>query len=163
MADEDGSQPRDAGKPWGIERAGAIVAELADAFRAALIAVAEEQEAAAAQHISAVAEATRCAASSLDQSGESGIAKDVAGAAERIDDLARVVRERNWREIRTATATCARRRPGLFNVGAVALGFLVGRLFTSPAGPAEPSPTASGDDGVIRYGGDGAESRQQVP
>jgi uncharacterized protein YjeT (DUF2065 family) len=164
MADRGGeSRPHDGGKAQGanargIERAGAIVAELADALGAALIAVAEEQEAMAAQHISAVAEAARCAARSLDRSGSPEIGHGVDGAADRIDDLARVVREREWRDIAAATAAFARRRPRLFGLGAIALGFLVGRLLASPAEPAE-TPAAAGDDAIL----DGADGIRPCP
>jgi hypothetical protein len=133
MADLGDSRPQGRAGARRSERAGAIIAELADAFGSALMAVAEEQGVKAGERVSAVAEAARCAARSLDQSGSAGIARGVDRAADRIDHVAGVVRRRDWREIAAATGDFARRRPGLFGLGAVAVGFLVGRLLTLPA------------------------------
>jgi uncharacterized protein YjeT (DUF2065 family) len=154
MAEEGVSQSRDGAAAHGIERAGAIVAELAEAFGAALIALAEEQEALAAERISAAAEATRCAARSFGQSATPEIAHGVEAAAERIDGIARIVRQRNWREVVTETTDFARRQPGLFGVAAMAVGFLVGRLLTLPAArSAEPAAMGGGHKTADSTGG----------
>jgi hypothetical protein len=161
MAEQGDWRSQDGAAAQGIDRAAAIAAELADAFGAALIALAEEQEAMAAERISAVAEAARCAARSLGQSSIPEFAPGVARAAERIDDIGRIVRQRNWREIATGTTDFARRRPGLFGIAAMAVGFLVGRLATVPAArSAEPAAAGGGEtpDGTGR-----AEPWRQMP
>jgi hypothetical protein len=166
MADLSDSRPRDAGKMPGIERAAAIVAELTDAVGAGLLAAAEEQGVIAADKVSAVAEAARCAARSLDQSGSPAMARGVDRAAGRIDDIAGDVRGRNWREIAGETADFARRRPGLFGLGAISLGFLLGRLLTLPADRGAPDlrpPTTAGSDGKAAAGGDGARPYREAP
>lgn len=154
MADRGDSQPQDGAGARRIERAGAIVAELADAFCSALIGAAEEQGAKAGEQVSAVAEAVRCAAQSLDQSGSPGIARGVDRAADRIEHIADIVRRREWREIATETGDFARRRPGLFGLGAVAVGFLAGRLLTPPA--------AVGGDGKAAESADGGRPNRQA-
>jgi hypothetical protein len=62
--------------------------------------------------VAAVAAALRCAARSLEQSDSPGIADGIDRAADRIDDLARFVGQRDWRELAVETAAFARRRPG---------------------------------------------------
>jgi hypothetical protein len=146
MADLGDARPQDDGRARGIGRAGAIVGELADAVGSALLEVAEEQGGIAADRVAAIAEAVRCAARSCDQSGSPAMARGVDRAADGIDDIAGIVRRRDWREIAAETADFARRRPGLFGLGAISIGFLVGRLLTLPSPPA-----ADGADGGPPY------------
>jgi uncharacterized protein YjeT (DUF2065 family) len=133
----DPGDSRDGGRARGTDRAGAIVAEIADAFGAALTALAEEQGIGLADRTSAIGEAVRSAARSLDGSNLPGLARNVDQAAERIDDIARLVRERCWREFAAETAGFARRRPRLFGLGAIAIGFLAGRLMAAKVGEAD--------------------------
>jgi hypothetical protein len=152
MANGDDSTAKESGSPLGLERAGAILAELADALGAVVEAAAEEQRMAAVGRAAAVAAALRTAARSLDQSDSPGLAHCADRAADRSDELARFIRERDWREIAAETAAFARRRPGLFGLGAVALGFLAGRLLL-PAerdGRGDGTPTEAGDGEVAR-------------
>jgi hypothetical protein len=165
MADLGDSRPRDGAKARGIDRAGAIVAELTDAIGSALLAAAEEQRVIATDHASALAEAARCAARSLEQSGSPEMARSVGRVADRIDDIASSVRRRNWREIPAETAEFARRRPGLFGLGAVSIGFLVGRLLTSPTDRDAQlrMRAAAGADGKATHGADSGRPQREAP
>jgi uncharacterized protein YjeT (DUF2065 family) len=164
MADPDESRSRDSSGARGIERAGAIIAELADACASALTGLFEGQEARLSDRAAALGEAARSAARSLDQSDNPDFARGIEQAAERVDELARTLRERNWREIASGAADFARRRPRLFGLATVALGFLATRLAAARvdrdevaealaaagAGPAEESGdgrAAAGDAG----------------
>jgi ElaB/YqjD/DUF883 family membrane-anchored ribosome-binding protein len=168
MADPGDSRPGDGAGARGIERAGAIVAELADALGSALMALAEEQGVRSADRAAAIAEAARCAARSLDQSASPEIARGIDRAADGIDDIARLVRDRNWREIATETADFARRRPWLFGLGAVAIGFLAGRLLTprvdrDGAPPAaEPAPAVADGDSDAADGAVGGRQYREL-
>jgi hypothetical protein len=127
--------------------AGAILAELADAVGSALVAAAEEQKLLAAERIAAVATALRRAAQSLDHSESPAIAGGTNRAADRIDALAHSVREWEWRDIVADAAGFARRRPALFGLAAVSLGFVAGRLLRPAVGngaPGQPTPATEG-------------------
>jgi hypothetical protein len=159
MANGDDPISDESSRPGGLERAGAILAELAEAFGSALVASAEEQRIAAAGQTAAVAAALRCAARSLDASNSPGLADGADRAADRIDGLVHFVRERDWREIAAETAAFARGRPGLFGLAAVSLGFLAGRLLLlreNLDGPGDPAPAAEG-------GGEGADRVDRDP
>ena len=156
MTNGNDSTPEQSGRPHGLERAGAILAELADALGSALVAAAEAQRTAAAGRVAAIAGALRCAARSLDQSENPRIADGVDRTADQIDDLARFVREQDWREIAAETTAFARRRPGLFGLAAVSLGFLAGRLLLLPVdrdGPGECTSAAEGGEAANREDG----------
>jgi hypothetical protein len=158
MANGDDPLADQSKKPRGLERAGAILAALAEAFGSALVAAADEQRLEAAARTKAVAAALRSAARSLDQSDNPGLAGRADRAADRIDDVARFVGERDWRQIGAVTAAFARRRPGLFGLAAVSLGFLAGRLLLLAEdrdGPGDRAPTSeSGGEAAGRAVGD---------
>jgi len=140
MTNGDDSTPEESGRARGLERAGAILAELADALGSTLVAAAEAQRTAAAERVAAIA----------------GALRGVDRTADQIDDLARFVREQDWREIAAETAAFARRRPRLFGLAAVSLGFLAGRLLLSPVdrdGPGECTPAAEGGEAANREDG----------
>jgi uncharacterized protein YjeT (DUF2065 family) len=101
--------------------------------------LAEEQGIRLADRASAIGEAARSAARSLDGSDIPDLARGADRAAERIDGIARFLRERCWRELAAETSGFARRRPRLFGLGAVAVGFLVGRLLAVKAGETDAS------------------------
>jgi hypothetical protein len=143
MTKADDSTPEEGGRPCGRERATAILADLADALGSALAAAVQEQRTAAAGQAAALAAAARCAARSLQEADNPGIADGLDRVADRIDDLARFVHERDWRDMAAETAAFARRRPGLFGMAAVSLGFFAGRLLLSPIGRDEPGDTAA--------------------
>jgi hypothetical protein len=161
MTTGDDSMPEESGRPRGLERAGTIIAELADALGSTLVASAEAQRTVAAERVAAIAAALRCAARSLEQSDSQRIADGADRAADRIDDWARYVRERDWREIAAETAAFARRRPGLFGLAAVSLGFLAGRLLlVDRDGSGECTPAAEGGGAAANHADSGRPDRQ---
>jgi hypothetical protein len=144
MADPGGSEPDGEAATHGLERGMAIIAELADAFATALVSLVEEERLSVGARVASVAAAARSAARSLEGSESAELAGHCDRAAAAIDGVADLVRDRDWREIAAAVVEFARRRPGLFGLGAVSAGYLVGRLVTLPAHPDE---AGTGDRG----------------
>ncbi len=122
----------------GFERAKTILSELLDAARSAAETILEEQKRRTAERVSGMAEAVRCAAQSLDRSENRAIARYADQAADRIEDLSGLIRERQWSEIVADTEDLARRQPTLFALGAAAIGFLAGRLLAVPTDRRRP-------------------------
>jgi ElaB/YqjD/DUF883 family membrane-anchored ribosome-binding protein len=136
----------------GQERFTNVVAEFVDAARSAAESLLEEQKRQVADRVSGVAAALHSAANSLEDSQNTLIARYVEQAAAQVADVSRMVHDRRWNEIAAETEDFARRRPTLFVAGAVAAGFLVGRLLwaatngergRSDATGLSPSETAS--------------------
>jgi hypothetical protein len=125
--------------PPGPQRAKAILVDLADAARSAALAAAEQHKQHHVRQAGAVAEGMRAAARSLDRSQSPIAARYADQAAERVEALARSLDERSLGEIIGDVGGVARRRPGLFALGAVAVGFLAGRLFSDPI-PRDSAP-----------------------
>ncbi|HTV45870.1 MAG TPA: hypothetical protein VMF05_11170 [Stellaceae bacterium] len=130
----DGSRP-------GVERARAILAELACATRETALSVADERKAQFARQVDGVATAVRAAARSLDGSEIHLVARYADRAAAQIEDLAHRVGERHWSELAGDLDRIARRQPAWFVAGAVALGFVAGRFF-SPSAATGSAPQA---------------------
>ncbi len=122
----------------GSERAKTILSELLDAARSAAETILEDQKQRTAERVSGMAEAVRCAAQSLDRSENRAIARYADQAADRIEDLSGLIRERQWSEIVADTEDLARRQPTLFALGAAAIGFLAGRLLAVPTDRRRP-------------------------
>jgi ElaB/YqjD/DUF883 family membrane-anchored ribosome-binding protein len=116
----------------GSERAKTILSELLDAARSVAETILEDQKQRTAERVSGMAEAVRSAAQSLDRSENRAIARYADQAADRIEDLSGLIRERQWSEIVADTEDLARRQPTLFALGAAAIGFLAGRLLAVP-------------------------------
>jgi ElaB/YqjD/DUF883 family membrane-anchored ribosome-binding protein len=113
-------------------RARTILSELLDATLSAAETILDDQKQRTAERVLGMAEAVRCAAQSLDRSENPAIARYADQAAERIEDLSRLIRERQWSEIVADTEHLARRQPALVVLGATAIGFLAGRLLAAP-------------------------------
>ena len=60
------------------------------------------------------------------------VARPAADVADRIDHLSDRMRERSWHELVADFEDGARRRPDLFFAGALAAGFLLGRVMAAP-------------------------------
>jgi ElaB/YqjD/DUF883 family membrane-anchored ribosome-binding protein len=112
----------------GPESYTSVVAEFVDAAWSAAESLLEEQKRQVADRVSGIAEALHNAANSLEHSQNTLIARYVEQAAGQVADISRMARDRQWNEIAAETENFARRRPTLFVAGAVAVGFLVGRL-----------------------------------
>jgi ElaB/YqjD/DUF883 family membrane-anchored ribosome-binding protein len=117
----------------GADRAGNVVAEFVEAARSAAESLLEEQKRQVADRVSGVAEALRSAVAPLERSQNRIVARYLEGAADQVDDLSRTMRTRRWNELVADTEEFARRQPTLFVLGAVAAGFLAGRLFWASA------------------------------
>jgi hypothetical protein len=133
MTEHTDSMENGADAQTGFERAAAIVFEFADAARSAALGAAGQQVRQTARQVGGIAEAMRAAARSLDRSPSPVAARYADQVAERIEGFARSLHEHRWREIIKEVEGMARRRPTLFVLGTVAVGFLAGRLLSDPA------------------------------
>jgi len=105
-----------------------VLAEFVDAARTAAESLLREQQQQVADRVSGVAEALHGAARSLDQAENRVIARHVRQAGDQVRGLTRNLQERRWNELIADTEEFARRQPAWFVLGAVATGFLIGRL-----------------------------------
>jgi hypothetical protein len=176
MAERTDSTAGFGGSQPGLERAQAIVGEFACATQAVVLSLANEQKQRAAQQVGGVAEAVRSAARSLEGSQSPAVARYADRAAEQIEELSRALRERRWGELIGEIEGVARRQPALFIAGAVAAGFLAGRLLSvkihsdharRPEGTLRPTEavtaavsSASGNDGVSGWTPEGPALRE---
>jgi ElaB/YqjD/DUF883 family membrane-anchored ribosome-binding protein len=120
----------------GMEReyGGSVVTEFLDATRSAAESLLEEQKRQIADRISGIAEALRSAAQPLDESQNRVIARYLEEGAAQVESLSRNMHEKRWSELVADTEDFARRQPTLFVLGAVATGFVVGRLLWASTG-----------------------------
>ncbi len=116
------------------DSSGSVVTEFLDAARSAAESLLEEQKRQIADRISGVASALRSAAKPLDESQSRVIARYLEEGAAQVDTFSRTVRERHWGELVADTEDFARRQPTWFVLGAVATGFVVGRLLWTSIG-----------------------------
>lgn len=109
----------EAGREQAIDEAKAVVREVTD-----------KQRFRAAETVGGVAQALHRAAGNLDAENET-MARYTHMAAERLDDIARTLRQGNWGDMVAGAESFARRQPYWFIGGAVAAGFLVSRFIKS--------------------------------
>ncbi len=109
-------------------RSRSVVTEFLDAARSAAELLLEEQKRQIAEKVSGVAEALRSAARPLDELQSRVIARYLEEGAAQVASLSRTMHERHWGELVADTEDFARRQPTWFVLGAVATGFVVGRL-----------------------------------
>ena len=128
-----GWSAHDEGGEQSFERAKTILAEFVDALRLVGETMLDEQKQQAAERVAGIAEAVRSAARSLERSGNQAIACHIDGAANQVDHVSQLIRDRRWSEIVADTEDFAQRRPMLFALGAAAAGFLAGRVLSVPA------------------------------
>ena len=110
------------------DRAASVIADFLNAARSAADSLLEEQKRQVAERISGVAEALRNAVSPLHRSQNGTVARLVEQGANRVGDFSLTLHNRRWNELVADTQDFAKRQPTLFVLGAVATGFLVGRL-----------------------------------
>lgn len=115
-------------------RSRSVVTEFLDAARSAAESLLEEQKRQIAGRVSGIAEALRSGARPLDESQSRVIARYLEEGAKQIETLSRNMRERHWGELVADTEDFARRQPTLFVLGAVATGFVVGRILWASTG-----------------------------
>jgi ElaB/YqjD/DUF883 family membrane-anchored ribosome-binding protein len=116
------------------EYGGSVVTEFLDAARSAAESLLEEQKRQIADRVSGIAKALHSAAQPLDESQSRVIARYLEEGAAQVDSLSRRMHERHWAELVADTEDLARREPTWFVLGAVAVGFVVGRLLWASAG-----------------------------
>jgi ElaB/YqjD/DUF883 family membrane-anchored ribosome-binding protein len=107
---------------------GSVVTEFLDAARSAAESLLEEQKRQIAHRVSGIARALQSAAPPLDQSQSRVIARYLEEGAMQVESLSRRMHERHWGELVADTEDFARRQPTWFVLGAIATGFVVGRL-----------------------------------
>jgi ElaB/YqjD/DUF883 family membrane-anchored ribosome-binding protein len=119
-----------------VERgsSGSVVTEFLDAARSAAESLLEEQKRQIADRVSGVARALRGAAPPLDESQSHVIARYLEEGAMQVESLSRTMRERHWGELVADTEDFAQRQPTWFVLGALATGFVVGRLLWASTG-----------------------------
>ena len=110
------------------DHAGTVIGEFLDAARSAADSLLEAQKRQVAERISGVAEALCNAIGPLDRSQNGKMARLVEHGANRVGDFSLTLHNRRWHELVADTQDFAKRQPTLFVLGAVATGFLVGRL-----------------------------------
>jgi hypothetical protein len=120
-----------------------VVAEFIDAARSAAESLLQEQKNQVAERVGGIADALRCAGESLERTQLQVMGRYVEQAAEQVESLSRTLRNRRWNELIADTEDLARRQPTLFVLGAVATGFVLGRLLWSSTSSSEASRTTS--------------------
>ena len=134
MIGEAGTTGRVYGTATGGERRGTVVVEFLDAARTAAESLLEEQKRQVVERVSGIADGLRSAVEPLGRSQNAIIARLVDQAADRVESFSRAVRHRRWYELVADTEDLARRQPTLFVLGAVTVGFLIGRFVWTATG-----------------------------
>jgi ElaB/YqjD/DUF883 family membrane-anchored ribosome-binding protein len=105
---------------------------IGEQVREAAESLLDEQKQRVAGAVHGLAEALRQASDTLERE-QSGVAAHYADqAAAQIERLSETVRQQRLQDMLADAENFARRQPALFGVGAVAIGFLVGRLLSRP-------------------------------
>lgn len=108
------------------------VARLGEKMRDAAQSLLDEQKERLAGAVQSIADMLRRTADTLEHENNA-VAADYAGrAAAQIDRLSATVRERELAEMVASAEAFARRQPALYVAGAVAAGFVIGRLLARP-------------------------------
>ncbi|MBV9686930.1 MAG: hypothetical protein JO096_06940 [Alphaproteobacteria bacterium] len=105
-----------------------VVAEFIDAARSTAESLLEEQKQQISDRVRGVAEALEGAARSLHGSQNPMVARYVQQAGDQVRAVSHNLQRRRWNELVAETEEFARRQPTLFVLGAVAVGFITGRL-----------------------------------
>ncbi|HEX7967400.1 MAG TPA: hypothetical protein VF502_04215 [Stellaceae bacterium] len=109
------------------------VRRLGEQMREAAQSLLHEQQERLAEAVHGLAEALRRTADTLERENNDTVAHYAEQAADQIDRLSETVRRRDFREVLESTQDFARRQPALFIAGAVAAGFVIGRLLSRPS------------------------------
>lgn len=126
------------------EQIGESVAHLGDQVRQQVMTRLGTETVRVASGLETAAGLLRGAGEQLRALDQQTAAKYVDGAAERTTELSRSLREQDVSQLIEGAEQYARRQPGLFLGGALALGFLGARFFASstpkPEAPPPPQP-----------------------
>jgi len=122
---------RAAEEVFGIGRHGAR--HLGNRMREAAEALIDEQKDRAADAVSGLAHALRQAADQLEREEKPVVARYADQAAAQVEQFCSTMRAREVDELLLEVESFARRQPSLFFVGALAAGFLLGRVLSRPS------------------------------
>lgn len=118
--------------------------QLVDQVRQQVVTQLTTQKERAAGGLETAALLIRQAGEQVRQQGQAPIAGYIEGAADRVAGAAQTLRDRDVPELMEETQDLARRRPGLFLGGSLALGFLATRFFKNSAPPPQPQGASTG-------------------
>lgn len=158
-------QAADAAREVGAQAAAASAAaqrqvgRLGEQMRDAAESLIDEQKERMAMAVQGVADMLRRTADTLERENKATAAHYAGRVAAQIDRFSATVRERELGEMVASTEDFARRQPALFIAGAVAAGFVIGRLLARPprrsyvaAGPTGyQAGYRSGDEALAGY------------
>jgi ElaB/YqjD/DUF883 family membrane-anchored ribosome-binding protein len=122
---------------------GSVVTEFLDAARSAAESLLQEQKRQIADRVSGMARALQNAAQPLHASQSHVVAGYLEEAAAQVQTLSRSMHERHWGELVADTEDFARRQPTWFVLGAVATGFVLGRLLWASTGGRQDAARSS--------------------
>jgi ElaB/YqjD/DUF883 family membrane-anchored ribosome-binding protein len=121
------------------EAAQRSVSRLGEQMREAAGSLLHEQKERVAEAVHGLAEALRQAADTLEREEKSVAARYADQAAVQIDRLSETVRRQHLRDMLASAEDFARRQPAVFIAGAMAIGFVAGRLLSRSRTTREPS------------------------
>jgi uncharacterized protein YukE len=133
------AQAKDVAREVGAQAGAASAAaqreigRLGEQMRGAAGSLLDEQQDRMASAVQGVADMLRRTAETLEREDNATAAHYADQAAAQIDRLSETVRSRRLGEMVTGAEAFARRQPALFIAGAVATGFVIGRLLARPA------------------------------
>ena len=122
---------RAAEEVFGIGRQGAR--HLGNRMREATEALIDEQKDRAADAVSGMAAALRQAADQLEREEKPTVARYADQAAAHVEQFSATMRAHEVEELLVEVERFARRQPTLFFAGALAVGFLLGRILSRPS------------------------------
>jgi ElaB/YqjD/DUF883 family membrane-anchored ribosome-binding protein len=109
-----------------------------DQLRDTAQSVLKEQQDRAADTVHGFADALRRTADTLESEENRAFARYADQAAAQIDRLSETLRGRQLADLLAEAEDFARRQPSLFLAGAVAAGFVIGRILAQPAAGGSP-------------------------
>ena len=142
MADQIESSSHNMGQQDAAERSQpamnatgerSAVAELVEAAQSTAESLLHDEKQRIADRVSGMAAALEGAAHALDQSKNHAVGQYVREAGQQIRTLSHTLQERRWNELITDIEDFARRQPTWFVLGAMTVGFIVGRFLWTAA------------------------------
>jgi ElaB/YqjD/DUF883 family membrane-anchored ribosome-binding protein len=119
--------PRASAASDALERQAGPIGEQ---LRAAAESLLSEQKERAAEAVHCLADVLRQAADTFEREERGIVAHYVDAAAAQIDRVSETMHRRSLEDVLASAEDVARRQPALFLTGAVAVGFLVGRVLS---------------------------------
>jgi len=121
------------------------VAEFVEAAQSAAESLLQEQKQRIADRVSGMAEALEGAAQALDQSENHAVGQYIQEAGQQIRTVSRTLQERSWNELITDMEGFSRRQPTWFVLGAMTVGFMVGRFLWTAVNASSNRANAMGE------------------